>query len=251
MNCKTCYRHHWGWSGRPGFGLIAVGWLIAVAAIPSVALAISDAEPKLGPYRTIQAVSAIVRYGGQESIPTASLYNGAGLSDRHPLRAVHSDDLETIWTHPLGDAAYPVSVEFDLGKDFRVNEMWIWQAPGDSFLGERVKEFDIVMRDANREILGVLESGVGQIKGSGFQASPRFSAFGECVFLPIDDWVRSIEVRILSNLGSEEALSLAEVMFAGREKMVVPEPSALSALFFPLILAIGCRFRRPSCFVHP
>ena len=62
MNCKTCYRHHWGWSGRRGFGLFVVGWLIAVAAIPSVALAISDVEPKLGPYRTIQAVSAIVRY---------------------------------------------------------------------------------------------------------------------------------------------------------------------------------------------
>lgn len=201
-------------------------------------------DPEFGPYKLIRPVGAVVRHGESESPAPAVLYDGTGLSHPNPLRASHGADLDTVWREPIGEHSLPVSVEFDLGGEFLVNEMWLWRIPGDELEAAGIFAFDVVMRDANGEEVGVFETDVTRLKGVGLQPVPRFNAFGECVFLPFPDCVKFVELRIHQNRGDVDWVGLAEVTFAGREKVqAVPEPSRVVLMIGSLALL---SFRRRS-----
>ena len=186
---------------------------------------------EFGSYQQITPQRAVVRQNGNESLAPAVLYNGAGLNHKNPLLAAHSADPAAAWQFQLDGSDYPVSVEFDLGGEFLLNEMWLWQLPEELFPGQAVSEFDIVMRGGDGEELGVLDRGEGRLKSAGLLPVPRFNAFGECVFLPIPDCVRYVELRIYSNMGAVDTLGLEEVSFFGRAKIpTVPEPATVGML---------------------
>jgi len=93
---------------------VATFWLLS---LPLYAGPILD--PEFGPYKLIRPVGAVVRLGDSESPAPPVLYDGTGLSHPNPLRASHGPDLDTVWREPIGEDSLPVSVEFDLGGEFR------------------------------------------------------------------------------------------------------------------------------------
>lgn len=185
----------------------------------SSANAATITPPAFGAYQEIPAQRAVVRIGDAETKAPAALYDGTGLNHKNPLLASHSTDPAAAWQATLSGEDYPVSVEFDLGDEFLVNEMWLWQLPEALFPGQGVAQFDIVMRDGNGHELGVLNGATGGPKSTGMQPVPRFNAFGECVFLPIPDCVRFVELRVSKNLGALDTVGLEEVSFFGRAKI--------------------------------
>jgi hypothetical protein len=199
--------------------------------------------PGFGPYQAIRPVRALVRHQGQTTEAPAVLYDGSGLNHDNPLLAQHVADVATVWQFPIASDAYPVSIEFDLGTGYLVNEMWLWQLPGGTFPGQGVREYDIVMRDADGAQMALLQGADGQPKSTGVQPVARFNAFGECVFLPVSDPVRFIELRIYENLGATDLVGLAEVSVFGRGEVPdVPEPSGWLML---MAAAAGLAFCRP------
>ena len=203
---------------------------------------------ELSPYQVIRAQSALVRHGDRQQLVASSLYDGTGLTHENPLLAQHGSDPDTIWRYPITPNEYPVSVEFDLVREYLVNEMWVWQLQGRDLESQGLLEFDIVMRDAARRQVGVLEGALDEFKRVGIQPVQRFNAFGECVFLPVPDCVRYVELRIRRNRGDSQWLALAEVAFAGWKKNVpVPEPaSSLSLIAAGLGLWNRSRRARPA-----
>jgi hypothetical protein len=207
--------------------------LIACFAGQAFAAPISPRE--LSPYKVIRAESALIRHGDRVSDAPASLYDGTGLTHANPLLAQHGSDPDTIWQYPITSAEYPVAIELDLGAEFLINELWIWQLQGE-LEDQGLLEFDIVMRDANYREVGMLEGTLDQFNRVGIQPVQRFNAFGECIFLPIPDCVRFVELRIHHNRGDAQWVGLAEVAFAGWEKLEsVPEPASATGL----LLAAG------------
>ncbi|MCP4189949.1 MAG: hypothetical protein GY768_04905 [Planctomycetaceae bacterium] len=214
------------------------GLLSAEAAV------IRDKDPEVGPYQMIRPVSARMIHHGEPSLIEPSLYNGSGLSHRHPLFAEHGSDPDTIWDYEIDSTDYPLSIEFDLGANFLVSEMWIWQPPTENGAELGIDQFDIIMRDENGLEVGMLSNGFGQIVATSMLPRARFAAFGECIILPFPDCVRFVELRIRSNLGHPNYLSLAEVAFAGRnKKMGVPEPMSGHLALMGFILGV-VRFAR-------
>lgn len=217
-------------------------WSLLLVASPSVHAA-TIIQPELGHYQLIRPVSAVVRQGNQVTPAPAVLYNGSGLNHKNPLLAEHSDDPATLWTFPLTeDKGLPVSVQFDLGANYLVNEMWLWQLPGPDLVDAGVREFDVVMRDEFGVEIGSLTTRLEDFKAYGLGPVNRLSAFGDCVLLPFPDCIRFVELRIKSNLGNTDWVGLAEVAFAGRFKgEIVPEPSALALLGVGSLFLVGTR----------
>jgi hypothetical protein len=123
--------------------------------------------------------------------------------------------------------------------------MWLWQLQG-TMADYGVREFDVIMKDANGTLVGQLTTNVEQLKAAEFGPVVHFSAFGDCILLPFPDCVRFVELAIRENLGNAQFLGLAEVAFAGRQKgALVPEPSALALSSLGLLmLAARCRRRK-------
>ncbi len=221
---------------------------LTVAVAPALASSATILPPVFGPYQMVQPIAATVRASGVQRAANSSLYDGTGLTHRNPILAQHGSDPATIWQMPLEESGFPISLEFDLGKEFLVSEMWVWQLRGDGMEDWGISEFELVMRDGSGREVGQLSGNSASLKGVGLQPVERFNAFGECVFLPIPDCVRYIELRILSNLGSPDWVGLAEVSFAGREKVAaVPEPSAWPGIALGalgLVSGRRCRQRR-------
>jgi hypothetical protein len=216
-----------------------LGWLATSAQAGPIPI------PQFGAYQSIQPVNAVARYQGQEFAVTEALTNGAGLNHRHPLMAHHGSDPDTIWQMPLEDSSFPVSLEFDLGGEFLLNEMWIWQLRGEGLEAQGIDQYEIVMRDADGNEVAVLDSSSQPLKSAGVQPASRFNAFGECIFLPYPDCVRFIELRIHSNLGDTDWLGLAEVLFLGRAKLEpVPEPTAAFGLMIGIASLLVFRRRQ-------
>jgi MYXO-CTERM domain-containing protein len=201
-----------------------------------------------GTYQVMRAVAAKIFQGEQELVAPSVLYDGTGLTHSNPVLASHGNDPATIWQYSVVPADYPVSVEFDLGGLYLVNELWIWQLQGE--LEDRgLQEFDIVMRDEAHRLVGDIEGRLDDIRRVGVQPVQRFNAFGECIFLPVPDCVRYVELRVNRNKGNEEWLGLAEVAFAGWQLgcQPVPEPQSWSLGAFGLghLMAGRRRRRRP------
>jgi hypothetical protein len=208
---------------------------------------------ELSPYQVIRAQSAVVHHGDREFPAPAVLYDGTGLTHENPLLASHGSDPATIWQYPVSPDEYPVGVEFDLGGGYFINEMWIWQLQGEGLEDQGLLEFDILMRDfAHREV-GLVEGTLDDFKRVGIQPVQRFNAFGECIFLPVPDCVRYVELRIKRNRGNSQWLGLAEVAFAGWNSCSpVPEPSALMLVagglgLFPMLGRASGSRRRVRC----
>jgi hypothetical protein len=179
------------------------------------------------PYQVIRAKSGVVRHGVRELPAPAVLYDGTGLTHENPLLASHGSDPATIWQYPVGPDEYPVAIELDLGGGFLINEMWIWQLQG-GLEDQGLLEFDVLMRDAAHRQVGLVEGTLDDFKRVGIQPVQRFNAFGECIFLPVPDCVRYVELRIHRNRGNSQWLGLGEVAFAGWSACSpVPEPSWL------------------------
>jgi hypothetical protein len=211
--------------------VLVIGWLTGpVGNVFATPIAFGE----LSPYQVIRAKSAIIRHGDQTSDAPASLYDGTGLTHEHPLLAYHGLQPGTIWQYPIGNE-YPVSIELDLGGEYLINELWVWQLPGE-LEDQGLFEFDILMRDASRTEVGTVNGALDQFDRVGVQPAQRYNAFGECVFLPVAEYVRWIELRIQRNRGDEQWVGLAEVAFAGwGDPNSVPEPS--SGLGLALALA--------------
>lgn len=233
-------------------GIVSFDFLASSVAAGVILESALEFETEVGPYQMIRPVSSTIIHDGERTPGTENLYNGDGLTHPNPLFAEHGSDPETIWTYEISQDEYPVSVEFDLGEDFLVAEMWIWQPKTEDGANQGIEDFDIIMKDADGNEVGVLMNGIQQIKATGLQPVTRFAAFGECVILPFPECVRFVELRIRSNLGDPDYVSLAEVAFAGRAKSNgVPEPTTLSLglmgfLFALRVTAVRNRSRRIS-----
>jgi len=216
--------------------------LAAGSAGPLSATTIVD--PDLSDYMVIHPVSAKLIHGAERSPVTPSLYNGDGLDGANPLTSPHGNDPSTAWIYEASSGDYPVSLEFDLGGNFLVTEMWLWQLQG-TMADYGVREFDVIMKDANGTLVGQLSTNVDELKAAEFGPVVHFSAFGDCILLPFPDCVRFVELAIRKNLGNAQFLGLAEVAFAGRQKgALVPEPSALALGSLGLLLLVARRRRR-------
>jgi hypothetical protein len=219
-----------------------VSAICLVSCLTGEMLAATIAPRELSPYQVIRAKSALIRHGDRQSEAPASLYDGTGLTHENPLLAQHGSDPDTLWQYPIRAEEYPVSIELDLGEEFLINELWIWQLQGEELEDQGLQEFEIVMRDAGYREVGLLEGTLDQFDRVGVQPVQRFNAFGECIFLPIPDCVRFIELRIRSNRGDDQWVGLAEVAFAGWQKLV-PEPSTSSGLLLAGLVLWGTRRR--------
>lgn len=233
-------------------GVLAIMTSANCVVFSSAARAGTILPPEFGAYGTVRPVAAIGRYQGETFTLPDALTNGAGLTHRHPLMAQHGSDPDTIWQMPITGDTYPVSLEFDLGGEFLLNEMWIWQLRGDGLEERGIRDFEIIMRDADGNEVAVLDSEATLLKSTGVQPIQRFNAFGECVFLPYPDCVRFIELRIHSNLGDVDWLGIGEILFLGREKLqVVPEPGATGALVVASTILLVRGRRRTRAAVNP
>jgi len=206
----------WGWISLTG--ALAGPWAgdLSGATIQS---------PQVGPYQQIHPVGAVIRYLDRVQDASPSLYNNDGLNHPNPLLAQHGTEPQTIWQFPWDAESSPVSIEFDLGGQYLVNEMWLWQLPTELFPGQGLADFDIVMRGAGGEILGVVDGVAGHPNAARARSVNRSSAFGECVFLPVPNFVHSVELRINETVGDVDVVGLAEVSFFGRTTTpTVPEP---------------------------
>ncbi|MDG2381068.1 MAG: hypothetical protein P8N76_05300 [Pirellulaceae bacterium] len=202
-------------------------------------------DPEIGPYQMIRPISSTIVHHGETISGDPNLYNGAGLNHRNPLFAEHDSNPDTSWEYEIEPTDYPLSIEFDLGDNFLVSEMWIWQPPSENGVERGIDQFDIIMRDENGLEVGTLTNGLEQMAAVSAEPIRRFAAFGDCLILPFPDCVRFVELRIHSNLGDPDYLSLAEVAFAGRRKNVwVPEPMSGHLALIGLIGVVGRLARR-------
>jgi len=219
--------------------------VLLVASSTGASFATTIVDPDLSDYMVIHPISATLIHGADRTAVTPALYNGDGLDGTNPLLAPHGNDPSTAWIYEAGASDYPVSLEFDLGGNFLVTEMWLWQLQG-TMADYGVREFDVIMKDANGTLVGQLTTNVEQLKAAEFGPVVHFSAFGDCILLPFPDCVRFVELAIRENLGNAQFLGLAEVAFAGRQKgALVPEPSALALSSLGLLmLAARCRRRK-------
>jgi hypothetical protein len=229
--------------GKWVIGVALVVWIVAGGLLQR-ARATPIIEPLLGAYQMIQPISAVIRFDGQETDAPAALYNGDGLTHHNPLLAEHGNDPDTIWQFPITPDRYPVAIEFDLGGEFLVNEMWVWQLRGLETSDQGIDDFDVIMKDASGREIGTRSASSDQLKRGGVGPVQRFNAFGECIFLPFPDCIRFVELRIRSNLGDPNYVGLAEISFAGRQKLTnVPEPASLTLIGLASLVGAMARSR--------
>lgn len=228
---------------RLGVFTVLSGCFLLSIAVGGYCQAAPIIEPDTSDYKVIVPVSGRVRHGGETVALPPAFYNGAGLDGSNPLFANQGDDPTTFWTYPISTSEYPVSLEFDLGGNFLVTEMWLWQLQG-QMSDYGVRAFDVIMKDSFGAEVGMLTTRVDDLKAAEYGPVTWLSAFGDCILLPFPDCVRFVELRIRENLGNPNWLGLAEIAFAGRQKgTLVPEPSALAlaGLGFVLFLSRGRR----------
>ena len=175
------------------------------------------------PYGLIRATSAIVLFsdGTSSDLPAVS-YDGTGLNNPSPLRGEHSNDVLEMATIPF-DGDSPVTIQYDLGDHYNVNELWLWQYNGEGETDRGLKDFDVVFRDEEGKIVGQMTAEqVEQAIGLDLPAS---------YFCPLAECVRYIDLVIRENYGDAGFVGLSDIAFAGRLKtMTVPEPSSVGLM---------------------
>ncbi len=196
---------------------------------------IVDLDPT--PYGLIRPASAVVLH---EDGPTTELpsvgFDGTGLSNPSPLRGAHSSNLDDMVAVPFaGDS--PVTIQYDLGNQYNVNELWLWQYNGEGETDRGMSEFDIVFRDDDGQIVGQLSAAeVERAIGLDLPAS---------YFCPIAESVRFIELVIRDNYGDSSFVGLSDIAFAGRLKTIaVPEPSSMAVALMLGFLFVAAGRRR-------
>lgn len=208
----------------------------AVVALPAFA---GRLDPdNLAEYQIIQPLSAnlLDATGGiiAEDIGKSS-YDGSGLTTDSPLTATHGTDPGTMWAAEIRHDG-PVSIQFDLGEAYDIQEFWMWQFNDLLESDQGVKSFDIVFRDEQGGIIGEI-LGADMERANGELINPYY-------FCPIVHCVQFVEFRLLENYGDVNLIGFSEVLFAGRLKNeIVPEP-AVSAITLVLCLPILNRYRR-------
>ncbi|MCA9200588.1 MAG: hypothetical protein KDA87_23775 [Planctomycetales bacterium] len=205
--------------------LFLIGTLAAATQRPVCAGVISDYE--VGPYQTIRPVSAsLVTDAGLVELGSQA-YDGDGLTNSSPLFALHGNEADSMLQVPFTDGS-PSTVQFDLGGQFNIHEIWLWQFNDAQNLDVGVSDVEFVFRDEDGNVVGGLTGGVSM--GRGDLVKPYyFCPFGECV--------RFIDVILKDNFGDLDLVGFSEIVFAGREKVAeVPEPwlgaTSMLALLF-------------------
>ena len=185
------------------------------------------------PYGLIRPASAVVLHSDGTSTDFSSVgFDGTGLSDPSPLRGVHSNDFSEMVAVPLDNGAVPVTIQYDLGDRYTVNEMWLWQYNGEGETDRGLKDFDVVFRDHDGTIVSQLAAEHAE-QADGLETPPSY-------FCPTAQGVRYIDLVVRDNHGDTDFVGLSDIAFAGRLRPVeVPEPSgiALAMLFGVLIVA--------------
>ena len=217
------------------------GCFCAIFAVSSLSLFAGRLDSdSLTPYQIIKPVAANLIDASGEIIAEdigKSMYDGSGLSTDSPLTATHGTDSDTMWSADL-QVDGPVSIQFDLGESYDIQEFWMWQFNDPAETDQGVKAFDIVFRDGLGEIIGEI-SGASLDRADGEFNLPYY-------FCPIIHCVQFVEFRLLENYGDAAAIGFSEVVFAGRLKNeIVPEP-ALSLISLSLCLPFLNRYRRKN-----
>ena len=115
--------------------------------------------------------------------------------------------------------------------------MWLWQYNGEGETDRGMKDFDIVFRDEDGNIVGELTAAEVE-RAIGLDLPATY-------FCPIAECVRYIDLVIRDNFGDNSFVGLSDIAFAGRLKTIaVPEPSNMIAAVLLGLLLVMARRRR-------
>ena len=124
----------------------------------------------------------------------------------------------------------PMTLRFDLGEGYDIQEFWMWQYNDESETDRGLKSMDVIFRDEHGDIVGEI-TGATIEQANGDPVLPYY-------FCPIVQCIRFIEFRMLENYGDTNFIGFSEVLFAGRPKdAFVPEPDFhLTSLILSLLM---------------
>ncbi|MCA9218636.1 MAG: hypothetical protein KDB27_36455, partial [Planctomycetales bacterium] len=185
------------------FAILFVSMFLLCASFLGSADAGPIAEVEAAPYGLIRPESAVLLLGdgSKESLPTVG-FDGTGLSSFSPLRGVHSTEVSGMVSVPVSDVD-PVTIRYDLGNEFSVNELWLWQYNAEGETDRGMKDFDIVFRNTNGNVVSEIAAAtVGIANAGNLPAS---------YFCPVAEDVRYVELVIRENYGDTEFVGLSEI----------------------------------------
>lgn len=216
---------------------LSLALLACSSNITLIAGPIMDIDQK--PYGVVRPVAASFIGADGSMNPLSSVgHDGSGLNRPSPIRGVHGNDAADMVSVPF-DGESPVTIQYDLGDLYNINELWLWQY---NELGETdrgIKDFDIVFRDEFGEVVGEL-SGATTDRGNGLTIPASY-------YCPLAECVRFIELVIRDNYGDDMFAGLSDIAFAGRLKtLAVPEPSNLTIVSLLGLYLISRNRRRSS-----
>ena len=135
------------------------------------------------------------------------------------------------------DGDSPVSIRYDLGSQYTVNELWLWQYNGEGETDRGMSDFDILFRNEDGQIVGQLaEAEVERAIGFDLPAS---------YFCPTAESVRFVELVIRDNYGDNTFVGLSDIAFAGRLRTIsVPESSSMAVALVLGLLSLAAVRRR-------
>lgn len=180
-----------------------------------------------------------------EPVPIAGLaaermINGSGLTGAGTVfgAGVHDGDAGTTQWLVAGP---PQTVTFNLGGNYNLDGLHVWNAFGNGVTNRGVQDVTILV-SPDGDVSNLVSIGSFTFTEADFADNPNYA--GELVDLSsfaLADNARLIRFNITSNYGNATRTSLAEVQFSG---VVIPEPSSFALLLGGLGLFAGRRRRQ-------